>query len=103
MDMFENPAFVISIVIGGIILAGISSAYQLYSEENEGKVKPKAVLRDGLLGSIFVALAWTFIPDSMQGLASKFASTTEAVTNVVEKTAQAITSEIDIQIGPARF
>ena len=103
MDVFENPAFFISILIGGIILAGVSSAYQLYSEENEGKVKPKAVIRDGLVGSIFVALAWSFIPDSMQSIANKFTSTATTITNAVEKTAQAITSEIDVQIGPARF
>jgi preprotein translocase subunit Sec61beta len=103
MEVLENPKFFVSLLIGGIVMAGISSAYQIYNEENEGKVKPKAVIRDGLLGAIFVGLAWTFLPDSMKSLTEGFSSTTAAVTNAVENTAKAISSEIDVQIGPASF
>jgi hypothetical protein len=103
MDVLDNPKFFISLLVGGIILAGVSSAYQLYNEENQGKVKPKAVLRDGLLGSIFVGLAWTFVPDSMKSLTEGFTSTTAAVKEVVENTAKTISTEIDVQVGPPRF
>lgn len=102
MDVIENPGFFISVVIGGIILAGISSAYQTYSEENQGKVKPKAVLRDGLLGAIFVAMAWTFVPESMKSLTQSVTSSVSSTTSTISNVADSI-SDFDVQIGPARF
>ena len=103
MDVIENPGFFISLVIGGIVLAGISSAYQMYNPENSGKVKPKAVLRDGLLGAIFVAMAWTFVPESMKSVTESVTSSVSTATTTVANTASSITSDFDVQVGPARF
>ena len=102
MDVFENAFFLPSLLIGATVLAGISAAWQKYSEENEGVIRPKAVLRDGILGLIFTAMAWNFIPDTMkhitEGVTTSVASaTTSAVSNT------ASFGEYDVQIGPARF
>lgn len=95
MEVFENPMFFASLVIGAVVLAGISSAYQVYGPDSEGSVKPKAVLRDGLLGLIFTAMAWTFIPESMNSLAKTVTTVNSAVSSTV--------GDYDVQIGPARF
>jgi hypothetical protein len=102
MEVFDNPMFMISLLIGAAILAGISSAYQVYGPESEGHVKPKAVMRDGILGAIFTAMAWTLVPDSMK-------SVTESVTTSMTTVATSAVSvapglgDYDLQIGPARF
>jgi hypothetical protein len=102
MELFDNPMFFVSLLIGAAILAGISSAYQVYGPESEGQVKPKAVMRDGILGAIFTAMAWTLVPDSMK-------SVTESVTSTVATAATSAVSvapglgDYDLQIGPARF
>jgi hypothetical protein len=93
--IFEDPKFFISIVVGALVLAGISGAYQKYGPESSGDVKPKAILRDGILGAIFTAMAWTFVPESMKGLTSAVVSTATSTTSSI--------SDYDIQVGPARF
>ncbi len=93
--IFEDPMFFMSIVVGALVLAGISGAYQKYGPESSGDVKPKAILRDGILGAIFTAMAWTFVPESMKGLTSAVASTATSTTSSI--------SDYDIQVGPVRF
>lgn len=105
MDMLENPSFFVSVLIGGILLASISAGFQYMNEENNKQIKPKAVLRDGILGIIFTAIAWTFFPDTMSNLSSSVTSkvstaTTESVKSVVRSGGG---FEYDIQVGPARF
>ena len=105
MDMFENPSFFVSIVIGGILLAAISAGFQYMNEETNKEIKPKAVLRDGILGLIFTAMAWNFFPDTMNTL------TNSVTTKVSAATADSVKSsggggggfEYDVQVGPPRF
>ena len=108
MDVFENPMVFATVVVGAIFLAGVSSLYQLYGPETEGTVKPKAILRDGILGAIFTAMAWTFVPESMKGVAESLSSTMSTVATVPSITGGASKSvsfapDFDIQVGPARF
>jgi hypothetical protein len=119
-----NPMFWVSIVLGGIILAAVSYGFQMYQDENASEPKQlnvKGLIRDTLLGGIFTAMAWTLIPDTMKSLTSSFttgvstatAATTSAVSAVTAATT-AVTSgsnitgggsstDVDIQVGPARF
>jgi hypothetical protein len=108
MDMLENPSFFASVVIGGILLAAISAGFQYMNEENNKQIKPKAVLRDGILGVIFTAMAWSFFPDTMSDLSSSVtskvsAATTESVKSAVRSGGTGGGFEYDIQVGPARF
>ena len=102
MDVFENPMFLVSLLIGALALAGVSAGFQKYSEETEGQIKPKAVLRDGILGAIFTAMAWTFLPDSMKQLTESVVSTATTATTTVASTVAHV-GDYDVQIGPARF
>ena len=65
---FTNPMFLVSLVLGAGFLVAASAAYQIYGPDAEGEVKPKALLRDGLLGGIFAAMAWTLVPESMNAM-----------------------------------
>ena len=83
MDIFDlsHPTFLTSLVIGAVILAAASGAFQVYSgEEGEGvqAIKPKAIIRDGILGAIFTAMAWTLVPDSMKQVSASLTSTVTA-------------------------
>jgi hypothetical protein len=105
MDVFENPMVFATVVVGAIFLAGVSSLYQLYGPESEKIVKPKAVLRDGILGAIFTAMAWAFVPESMKGVADSLSSTLPTVSSMSGGVSKSVhfTPEFDVQIGPARF
>ncbi len=105
MDVFENPMVLLTVVIGAAFLAGVSGLYQLYGPESEGAVKPKAILRDGILGAIFTAMAWTFVPESMKGVADSLSSTMQTVPTMTGGTSKSVSfgPDFDVQIGPARF
>jgi hypothetical protein len=107
MEVFENPMVLLTVVIGAAFLAGVSSLYQLYGPETEGAVKPKAILRDGILGAIFTAMAWTFVPESMKGVADSLSSTMPSVPTMsgggISSKSVSFGPDFDVQIGPARF
>ncbi len=94
-----------TVVVGAIFLAGVSSLYQIYGPESEGAVKPKAVLRDGILGAIFTAMAWTFVPESMKGVADSLSSTMATVPAMAGGASKSVSfaPDFDVQVGPARF
>lgn len=109
MDVdLTNPIFYVSLVIGSVILAAASFVQQRQGEE-EQEVKPKAVLRDGILGAIFTAMAWTLVPDSMKHMSESVVSTVSSATTAAATSATtALNSgggsmDIDLQVGPARF
>ena len=96
----------ISILIGAIIVAAASAGFQQYTAENEEGLNYKGIMRDSILGAIFVAMAWTLIPDSMTSLTEKIKSTvTTATTTAATTAATTVTksSDIDVQVGPASF
>ena len=105
MDMTENPMLLATVVVGAAFLAVISSLYQLYGPESEGKVKPKAVLRDGILGAIFTGIAWSFAPESMKGVADSLSSTMISAPTISDGASKSVRflPDFDIQVGPARF
>lgn len=107
MDLdLTNPKFWISILIGGILLAAVSAGFQKASAESEEElINTKGVLRDGLLGGIFVAMAWTLLPESMSSLTESVTNTVSNATSTVSSTVQKTGSEMDfdLQVGPAKF
>jgi hypothetical protein len=106
MEVFENPMLLATVVIGAAFLAIVSSLYQMYGPESEGTIKPKAVLRDGVLGAIFTAMAWSFAPESMKGVADSLSSSMTSAPSMTGGGATKSVSfspDFDIQVGPARF
>ncbi len=107
MDNFDlsNPSFLTSLLLGAVVLAAISGAFQMYTgEEGEGAqaIKPKAVMRDGILGAIFTAMAWTLVPDSMKQMSESLTSTVTAAA-ATASSAASNAPDFDLQVGPPRF
>lgn len=93
MDLSQaNFGFWIAIIIGGSIIAAFS-AYQQYSSD-EFRVKP--VIRDFCIGSFLSAIAYMFVPDTIQ---QWIASSQSTVASIMPSGS----SEIELQTGPARF
>ena len=104
MDSVEltNPMFLASVVLGACLLVASSAAYQMYGPDSEGQIKPKALLRDGLLGGIFAAMAWTLVPDSMKQMSETLSSTVTAAA-ATASSAASNSPDFDLQVGPPRF
>ena len=92
----------ISVLIGALVVAAASAGFQHYNAEEPMKVK--GVIRDAILGGIFVAMAWTLVPDSMTSLTDKVTTTvSSAATTVVASASTVESGQVDVQVGPARF
>lgn len=96
----------ISILLGAVVLAAVSAGFHK-AQMNEGEdLNIKGIVRDGILGGIFVAMAWTLIPESMTTLSDSVSTT---VSTAATKVAAPITRvsgggpDVEVQVGPARF
>lgn len=113
MDVdLTNPTMWLSMLIGGVALAAVSAFMQSQHEDAKpgDAVNKKALVRDGLLGAIFTAMAWTLVPESMKSLTDSVTSAaTTAATSVTTATVDGVKKvssagpDIDLQFGPARF
>jgi hypothetical protein len=89
----------ISVLIGALVVAAASAGFQKYSNDNDSEIRLKSVARDAILGGIFVAMAWTLVPDSMTSITESVKTTVVSATNTVVTKAP----EMDVQVGPAHF
>lgn len=109
MDVdLANPSLWVSMLVGAALLASVSAFLQSQHEDaKEGQtLNHKALVRDGLLGAIFTAMAWTLVPESMQTLTSTVstaASTAATTVTITAASAASAAGDIDLQIGPAKF
>jgi len=101
MDSFwSKPTFWASIVVVGVVMAGISAGVQ--SQTDEKKIKNKAVLRDGILGAIFATIVWVLSPETMDSVTTTATSFVSDAGQAVKDVAT-VASDMDVQIGPAKF
>jgi putative effector of murein hydrolase len=84
--------FWITIIIGGAIIAAFS-AYQQYTSD-EFRVKP--VIRDFVIGAFLAAVAYMFVPETIQ----EWLNTSQSTMSNMMPSGSA---EIELQTGPARF
>ena len=109
MDLdLTNTKLWISILIGAIVLAAVSAGFQKAQATEDEEWNIKGILRDGILGGIFVAMAWTLVPESMNTISESVSSTVATATTKVSASSQKGGAnlgglDIDLQIGPARF
>ena len=122
LDVYVNPMFWVSLLVGGIALAAISYGFQMAQDDGEEKqLNVKGIIRDVLLGGIFTAIGWTLAPDTMKSITSSFKTTVSSAATTVASTASAVSTpstttqsggttatqtlpgDVDIQVGPARF
>jgi Na+-driven multidrug efflux pump len=93
---YSQPGFWIAIGIGGTLVGTLSAAQQYSSKE---EFRMRAVLRDFCIGAFLTAIIYMFIPDTIQSLLS---SVSETTSNLATKVS-AVTEDIELQVGPARF
>ncbi len=104
---FTHGGFWTTVVIGCVIV-GIVNVILQYQNDPEN-INQKAILRDGILGGIFTAMAWTLAPETMESLASKIATTTKDTTSTILSGGSSFLEssssfgEIDLHVGPPRF
>lgn len=95
----------IMILSVGTVITVINAGIQW--KTNSEDFKSKAAIRDGLLGSIFTAMIWVLVPDTMQSLVSAIPSASSTTESVVKLAAplgrQRGLSEFDLQVGPPMF
>jgi hypothetical protein len=109
MDSLDltNPLFWGSLVVGAVVVAAVSYGFQMGKQEDSGEpINQKGLVRDGLLGAIFTAMAWNLVPDSMKSLTDSVSVTVSTAASTVAETASSTvskTADIDLQVGPARF
>jgi len=103
MDLdLSKTSLWISIFIGALIAAAASAGFQKYGSDEDSEFNTKGVIRDAILGGIFVAMAWTLVPDSMTSITESVSSTVASATTVTAPTVSK-SSDFDVQVGPARF
>ena len=112
LDVYTNPMFWVSLLVGGIALAAISYGFQMAQDEGQGQSKElnvKGLVRDSILGGIFTAMAWTFVPEFMKSITQSATSAVSTVSTVVSSTGSVVGSatsavtDVDVQVGPPRF
>jgi hypothetical protein len=91
----------ISVLIGALVVAAASAGFQKFSGDNTNEIRLKSGVRDAILGGIFVAMAWTLVPDSMTSITDSV--TTTVVTAANTATTSVTAPELDVQVGPAHF
>ena len=95
-------------VIIGFLIVGVVNVLLQYQNDPE-QINQKAIVRDGILGAIFTAMAWTLAPETMESLASKVVSTTKDTTHSIISGGSSFLEsssslgEIDLHVGPPRF
>ena len=109
---YSKPGFWIAIGSGGFII-GLASLIQQYAtNKKEESINYRAILRDFFIGAFLTATIYMFLPESMDSLIS-------AATNMIPKSTpltqsggsevtsaslpETISSDIELQFGPARF
>jgi hypothetical protein len=94
-----QSGFWIAIAIGGVLIAGMSSAQQIWFKDPEEQpgFRFKAVARDFFIGAFLAAIAYMFLPESIQSWvnSSQKAITAATSTNPLP--------DVELQTGPARF
>lgn len=89
------------------VVVGGGSAFLQYRESES--LNYKAITRDGLLASIFLAMAWVLLPDTMSGLVSSGSSLVQEAPklSLVGGASSGLRprglSEFDLQVGTPGF
>jgi hypothetical protein len=99
---YLKPGFLISLLVGGALVAACSMGQQMYNKTPEESLRMRAVFRDFVIGAFLSATLYTFLPESVDTFIS---SGSELFTKNPSggSVSTATSSDIELQTGPARF
>ena len=100
-----QSGFWIAIVVGGLVIGTMSFVQQYTSKDPNENLRLRAVFRDFCIGAFLTAAIYMFLPDSIESIVSSGKSAiSNTFTGGFRSTAVSIpSSDIELQIGPARF
>jgi hypothetical protein len=108
MDSFWSlPSFWVSILVVCTLSVGASAFIQLNTDEKQ--LKNKALVRDAILGAIFTTIVWVMSPETMTSIASSAQGLVGGAQEAAKTLGGTATyklgevSDVDVQVGPARF
>jgi hypothetical protein len=104
--MTNTLVFIVAVVLGGLLIAGIGSAQTMYVQEEP--IQSKGVIRDFCIGSVLTALLYQLIPESFQNFTDslmsisvpKLPSIGGALPNLASS---AKDGDFELQMGVPRF
>jgi hypothetical protein len=96
-----QSGFWIAIVVGGALIAAASAAQQMWFKDPQepSGFRIKAVARDFFIGSFLAAIAYMFLPESIQSWVTTSQNAMTAATTAAPMTSP----DVELQTGPARF
>jgi hypothetical protein len=99
---YSNPDFWIAIGVGGSLIASLSAGQQWMNKEEP--FNTRAVIRDFCFGAFLTAMLYMFLPESFHSWISAAGSMIPSSTKAMSGgAAPASASDIELQVGPARF
>ena len=96
--MLDTTA-VIVLVLGAVFISIIGALANYLTKTDGNKVNVKTVSRDFLIGLALSSVAYIFVPDSFNSLGK----TLQDVTVSADSVATSAVSDVELDIGPARF
>ena len=104
--MTNTIVFIVSVLLGGLLIAGIGSAQTMYVQEEP--IQTKGVIRDFCIGSVLTALLYQLIPDSFQNFSDSLMSISIPKMPSIggalpDLTSVAKDGDFELQMGVPRF
>jgi hypothetical protein len=111
MNPAVKPGFWLAIGIGGLVVAIFSFAQQYSSKLPEEPFRMRSVVRDFFLGAFLSATIYMFLPESIDSWTSGLLTNapsggsfmTGGSSNAAAAAGAGLSSDLELQTGPARF
>ena len=103
---YTKPGFLIALLIGGCLVASLSFAQQAFTKDPEEPFRMRAVFRDFFIGAFLTSTAYMFLPESIDSIVSSgsdFFSKASAQVGGAAAADASMSTDIELQTGPARF
>ena len=98
---YTNPGFWIALGAGGSLAAALSAAQQYMAKEKEFRYR--AVFRDFCIGAFLTAAVYMFLPESINKWISEAIPSFDTKLQSGGAPPASLSSDIALQVGPARF
>jgi hypothetical protein len=99
---YTNPDFWIAIGVGGGVIGLFSAIQQVFSKNPEDPypgMRYRSIFRDFFFGAFITAVLYMFLPESFQSMITAGQTSLSKLTGG----ASSLSTEVEIQTGPARF
>jgi hypothetical protein len=96
-----EQGFWLALLIGGIVVAGLSAGQQLVWSKEQFRMKP--VGRDFILGAFISAMIYHLMPDTVVSVVEKGQEAISSLATTASGGGLGSVQEMDVHLGPPRF